>query len=177
MSENTVVNERPVQCADHAVRVVRGRRKDCACRRKAGALSKRELRQRQYVYHPDRILYPMKQIGKKGEGHFERITWEEAYEMMAERLRKIKRNLWTGISYFLCGLSEMESSGSASACECIWFTEFLHGIKYMFSGSRSGVEVELWWSHLHARFEKCENSSCVGVQSLSLTDSIQQDVA
>ena len=53
----------------------------------------------------------------------------------------------------------------------------IYGIKYMFSGSRSGVEVELWWSHLHARFEKCENSSCVGVQSLSLTDSIQQDVA
>ena len=29
-------------------------------------------------YHPDRLLYPMKRVGPKGEKQFERITWDEA---------------------------------------------------------------------------------------------------
>ena len=29
---------------------------------------------RKFVYHPDRLKYPMKRVGKRGEGKFERIT-------------------------------------------------------------------------------------------------------
>lgn len=31
-------------------------------------------------YHPDRLLYPMKRVGPKGSGKFERITWDQALE-------------------------------------------------------------------------------------------------
>lgn len=34
----------------------------------------------QALYDPDRLKYPMIRIGKKGEGKFKRVTWEEAYE-------------------------------------------------------------------------------------------------
>ena len=37
-------------------------------------------------YHPDRLLYPRRRAGAKGEGRFERITWEEALDTVAERL-------------------------------------------------------------------------------------------
>lgn len=40
-----------------------------------------------FLYHPDRLQYPMKRVGKKGEGKFERITWEEAYQTIAERIK------------------------------------------------------------------------------------------
>jgi anaerobic selenocysteine-containing dehydrogenase len=39
------------------------------------------------VYHPGRLLYPQRRVGRKGEGLFERITWDEAIRTIAERFR------------------------------------------------------------------------------------------
>lgn len=41
------------------------------------------------VYHPDRLLYPMKRVGRKGEGKFERIGWDEAVATIATRFKDI----------------------------------------------------------------------------------------
>jgi anaerobic selenocysteine-containing dehydrogenase len=41
------------------------------------------------VYSPDRILHPMKRAGAKGEGRFERITWDEALDTIAVRFRAV----------------------------------------------------------------------------------------
>ncbi len=38
------------------------------------------------TYHPGRVLHPMRRIGRKGEGRFERATWEEALDDIAARL-------------------------------------------------------------------------------------------
>src|ERR1700689_2959625 len=40
-------------------------------------------------YSPGRLLYPQRRIGPKGEGRFERITWEEALDTIAVRLRAV----------------------------------------------------------------------------------------
>ena len=40
-------------------------------------------------YHPDRLLYPMRRVGAKGEGRFERITWDKALDTVAARLSSI----------------------------------------------------------------------------------------
>src|SRR5437763_602424 len=40
-------------------------------------------------YSPQRLLYPQKRVGPKGEGHFERITWDEALDTIAKRLTNI----------------------------------------------------------------------------------------
>ena len=40
-------------------------------------------------YAPDRLLYPQKRTGNKGEGRFHRISWDEALDTIAERLKKI----------------------------------------------------------------------------------------
>jgi anaerobic dimethyl sulfoxide reductase subunit A len=39
--------------------------------------------------HPDRLLYPMKRVGKRGAGGFVRISWDEAIDLMADRLRRV----------------------------------------------------------------------------------------
>src|SRR5262245_787784 len=41
------------------------------------------------VYHPDRLLFPHKRIGRKGEGKFARISWEEAIHTIAAKFRAI----------------------------------------------------------------------------------------
>ena len=40
-------------------------------------------------YSPERILYPQKRIGAKGEARFERISWDEALDTIAQRLNAI----------------------------------------------------------------------------------------
>ena len=55
----------------------------------AGVLCTKVARYTERTYHKDRLLYPMKRIGRKGEGRFERITWEEALETIIIRLKEI----------------------------------------------------------------------------------------
>jgi anaerobic selenocysteine-containing dehydrogenase len=40
-------------------------------------------------YSPDRLLYPRRRVGAKGEGRFERISWDDALDTIAERLRAV----------------------------------------------------------------------------------------
>jgi anaerobic selenocysteine-containing dehydrogenase len=41
------------------------------------------------VYSPDRVLYPMKRVGPKGSGRFERISWREALDTIATRWKTL----------------------------------------------------------------------------------------
>ena len=50
----------------------------------------RVLALKQYMYHPDRIIYPLKRTGKRGEGRFERISWDEAFDTCETRLKDIR---------------------------------------------------------------------------------------
>lgn len=45
----------------------------------------RSIRRR--INHPDRLNYPMKRVGKRGEGKFERISWDEALNTIADSLK------------------------------------------------------------------------------------------
>src|SRR6476659_1747938 len=41
------------------------------------------------VYHPDRLTHPLRRVGPKGCGEWERITWDEAIREVAERWKAI----------------------------------------------------------------------------------------
>jgi anaerobic selenocysteine-containing dehydrogenase len=43
------------------------------------------------VYHPERVLHPLKRVGPKGEGQFERVSWDEALSDIASRWQAIIR--------------------------------------------------------------------------------------
>jgi anaerobic selenocysteine-containing dehydrogenase len=56
-----------------------------------GRLCARCLAMTQYVYHPDRLTRPLKREGKRGEGKWQPISWDEAYDLIEERLNKIRK--------------------------------------------------------------------------------------
>jgi len=40
------------------------------------------------VYDPERVMYPMKRVGERGSGEWERVSWDEALEQIGARIRK-----------------------------------------------------------------------------------------
>ena len=45
---------------------------------------------KEVMYHPDRVNFPLKRAGEKGEAKWERISWEQAFDEIAEKLQGIK---------------------------------------------------------------------------------------
>ncbi len=45
---------------------------------------------RQRVYAPDRLLYPLRRVGTRGEGRFERVSWDEALDNVASELKRVR---------------------------------------------------------------------------------------
>jgi anaerobic dimethyl sulfoxide reductase subunit A len=75
------------------------------------------LRGRAYRHrqnHTDRLKHPMKRIGKRGEGKFERISWDEATDMMAENLTRIRDQYGNASLYIPYG------TGSYNQINGIW---------------------------------------------------------
>jgi len=43
-----------------------------------------------WLYHPDRVKHPLKRVGERGEGRWKRVTWDEALDEIAAKLRELK---------------------------------------------------------------------------------------
>jgi anaerobic selenocysteine-containing dehydrogenase len=57
-----------------------------------GFLCQKVTRYLERVYHPDRVKYPLLRIGPKGSGEFQRITWDEAINRIAETFAAIAKS-------------------------------------------------------------------------------------
>jgi len=45
-----------------------------------------------HLYHPERLLYPLRRVGKRGEGNWKRISWDEALDEIAGKLRAVRES-------------------------------------------------------------------------------------
>ena len=74
----------------------------------AGVLCAKVSRYTERTYHPERILHPLKRVGPKGSGQFERVTWEAALSDIANRLGAIaQRNPEAILPYSYAGTMGM----------------------------------------------------------------------
>ncbi len=78
-----------------------------------GIVCPRGTRAAEIVYSEDRLLYPQRRVGARGEGRFERITWDQAFDYWVEKLHKIKAKfgpeaicIYTGRGNFEFGVQE-----------------------------------------------------------------------
>ncbi|MGD9971771.1 MAG: molybdopterin-dependent oxidoreductase [Desulfatirhabdiaceae bacterium] len=70
----------------------------------------------QQLYDPDRLKYPMLRKGERGEGKWERISWDQALDMAAEKFMKIAKE------YSRCGVLFTPGSDTQSTF-VHWFAE------------------------------------------------------
>jgi len=58
---------------------------------------------RQRVYSDVRFKYPLRRTGERGEGKFERISWEEALDLVTEKLKFVKEKYNNSAILFVAG--------------------------------------------------------------------------
>jgi anaerobic selenocysteine-containing dehydrogenase len=55
-----------------------------------GALCAKGRASLEYLYHPDRLTSPLRRAGKRGEGKWTKISWDKAFDIIAERFSRTK---------------------------------------------------------------------------------------
>ncbi|MBO6157987.1 MAG: molybdopterin-dependent oxidoreductase [Firmicutes bacterium] len=58
---------------------------------------------RKTYLNPDRLRYPMRRLGERGSGQFERISWEEAVSLIADNIQRTGREYGPGSRFVLYG--------------------------------------------------------------------------
>ncbi|MET0267956.1 MAG: molybdopterin oxidoreductase family protein [Duganella sp.] len=82
----------------------------------AGVLCTKVARYTERTYHEERLLHPLRRVGAKGEGKFERISWDEAIATIAERLKPIAaRDPEAILPYSYCGTMGLVQGESMSS--------------------------------------------------------------
>ncbi len=69
------------------------------------------------IYDPERILYPLKRVGARGEGRWKRITWDEALDEISARMRASRLQRRDGIMYHVGRPGE---DGYTNRCISAW---------------------------------------------------------
>ena len=123
------------------------------------------------TYHPDRLQYPMKRIGERGEGKFDRISWDDALDFIVDKFKKIAaEHGWPAIAWVLGGpgagttkfgaylrLASLTQSTRVSAwgygdaglpcgSRVIFGTQFPYGLLFgqLWSGSPDAEMIVVW---------------------------------
>ncbi|MFC5550148.1 molybdopterin-containing oxidoreductase family protein [Massilia aerilata] len=119
----------------------------------AGVLCTKVSRYVDRTYHPDRLLTPMRRVGRKGEGRFEPISWEQALDEIAARLKPIaERDPQAILPYSYCGTMGLVQGeamamrffnklGASFLDRTVCATAGFTGYKYTIGGS-IGTDIE-----------------------------------
>ncbi|MFX0082629.1 MAG: molybdopterin-dependent oxidoreductase [Candidatus Hodarchaeota archaeon] len=110
------------------------------------------------TYHPDRIKYPMKRVGKQGEAKFERISWDEAYEIIVNKFKEISEKYgWKSIGWVLGGPGAGSTKFGAylrlaSLTQSTRVSAWGYGDAGLPCGSRIILGHQFPYMHLHGEF-------------------------
>lgn len=92
-----------------------------------GLLCTRGQAGREYVYRRDRVLTPLRRTGERGEGKFEPISWDEAYDEISRRLLDIREETGPSSAAFYSGYNK-------------WYRPYLQRLCYDFGSVNYGTE-------------------------------------
>ncbi len=105
-----------------------------------GTVCVRGVHAPEIIYSPDRLKYPMRRVGTKGEGKFERVSWDEALDGIAERMKQIKAETGPESLMFYGGRGAFESSLVDAFAPPNIFVPTINGVLFPFgSPNTTGV--------------------------------------
>ena len=87
----------------------------------------------QWVYNEQRLRSPLRRIGEKGSGRFQKITWEEAQETLVRQIEKIRGE--HGPEYILLGKGQSSSWGGVHHHLFLRFIQAMGSPNFMSWGS------------------------------------------
>ena len=70
---------------------------------------------RRWLNHPDRLTKPMKRVGKRSEGKFEEISWDEAIDTIASELKRVIDTYGNEAIYKIYGSGMYSATGNPSS--------------------------------------------------------------
>jgi anaerobic dimethyl sulfoxide reductase subunit A len=101
-------------------------------------------------YHPDRLQYPMKRVGERGEGRFERITWDEALDTVAGELQRVRETYGNSALFVPYGTgSYTQLNGSQTARRLMNLIGGCLGIYNSYSWAAINVATPTVYGTLH----------------------------
>jgi len=74
---------------------------------------------RQRVYGPDRLKYPMKRVGERGKGEFERISWDEALDTVASEMKRVRESYGPSALLFYYSVGDVTWLHNAGLMEAL----------------------------------------------------------
>lgn len=131
----------------------------------------------QRTYHKDRIQYPLLRVGKRGRAEFKRVSWDDAYEFLIDKLAYCKKK-WGGESiteYVYSGNREFLAKtvsgrllnlyGSSKLVGSFCILSGLAGATFT-TGTQHTQSIEIWSKKAEVILMVGHNSSFTNVHSL-----------
>jgi thiosulfate reductase/polysulfide reductase chain A len=118
------------------------------------------------VTDPDRLKYPLKRIGKRGEGKFERISWDEALDIISNKLMQIREKYGPEAVLFEFGRNPQVNFISHLLTD-LYGTPNIYGHTSICEMDRRLVALQLYGHVYPVRdFENCKYAVLWGINPL-----------
>jgi anaerobic dimethyl sulfoxide reductase subunit A len=98
---------------------------------------------RQRVYDPDRLKFPMRRVGERGEGKFERISWDEALDTIVSELKRVRSTYGPAAVFFAGGAGDTMRLNRSGLIEDLLAMTGGHTTRWGFQSFEGGLFASL----------------------------------
>ncbi len=75
----------------------------------------------QRQYHPDRLTHPLKRVGRRGEGRFERISWDEAFDEASAEIERVRDTYGNGALFVPYGTGAYSNTNGSHLARRLFY--------------------------------------------------------
>ena len=130
----------------------------------------RSIKQR--VYSKDRLLYPMKRVGERGEGKFQRISWDQALDEIADKLKSVIKKYGNEAVFINHGSGNNGIAMNSRKCAQRFFN--LIGGNLNFHSDYSAGQFQMAWPYLYGSFSATGYTSAALSQDTNVGSYMEQ---